>query len=239
MATATNILNVARAEIGVKESPANSNHVKYNTDYYGRAVSGSNYAWCCAFVWWVFNRAGASSLFYGGEKTAYCPTLLSYHKARGQFVTDTYQPGDIIFFNFSGKSNAAHVGICETWDGTYITTIDGNTGSGDEANGGAVMRRKRHKKHIVGAYRPDYENSTPNGGEKNVAVEVPVLKRGSKGNAVAAVQTLLTQAGHNTQGIDGSWGPDTDVSFRKWQKAFGLSVDGSCGPASWTKLLNG
>ena len=39
--TAERIVSAARAEIGVKESPANSNRVKYNTAYYGRAVSGS------------------------------------------------------------------------------------------------------------------------------------------------------------------------------------------------------
>ena len=123
--------------------------------YYGREISGSNYAWCAAFVWWVFREAGASQLFYGGGKTAYCPSLKSYHK--GQAVKEDYRPGDVIFFNFSGKTNAAHVGICESWDGSYITTIDGNTGNGNEANGGAVMRRKRSKKYIVGAYRPAYQ----------------------------------------------------------------------------------
>ena len=39
--TAERIISAAREEIGVKESPANSNRVKYNTAYYGRAVSGS------------------------------------------------------------------------------------------------------------------------------------------------------------------------------------------------------
>mgnify|MGYP000193502476 CR=1 FL=1 len=79
---------------------------------------------------------------------------MSFHKK--QKVTD-YRPGDIVFFNFSGKSSASHVGICESWDGTYITTIDGNTGSASEDNGGAVLRRRRHKKFIVGAYRPEYQ----------------------------------------------------------------------------------
>ena len=79
---------------------------------------------------------------------------MSFHKK--QAVTD-YRPGDIVFFNFSGRSSAGHVGICESWDGTYITTIDGNTGSASEDNGGAVLRRRRHKKFIVGAYRPEYQ----------------------------------------------------------------------------------
>ena len=153
MATAEKILEIARSQIGARESPANSDNVKYNTAYYGREVSGK-YPWCAVFVWWVFREAGAPELYYGGGETAYCPTLMSFHKK--QKVTD-YRPGDIVFFNFSGRSSAGHVGICESWDGTYITTIDGNTGSASEDNGGAVLRRRRHKKFIVGAYRPEYQ----------------------------------------------------------------------------------
>lgn len=155
MATAEKLLELARSQIGVKESPAGSNSVIYNTEYYARAVKGSGYPWCCVFVWWLFKQAEASELFFGGGKTAYCPTLLSYHKK--QWVSGDYKPGDVIFFNFSGKKSAAHVGVCESWDGTNITTIDGNTGEGNEANGGAVMRRRRHKMYICGAYRPAYE----------------------------------------------------------------------------------
>jgi len=152
--TAEKILALAREELGVTESPVGSNRVKYNTEYYGREVSGSGYPWCCVFVWWVFRQAGAGQLFFGGERTAYCPTLLAHHRAR--WVKGDYKPGDVVFFNFSGRSSAAHVGICERWDGTNITTIDGNTGEGKETNGGAVMRRTRNKKYIVGAYRPAY-----------------------------------------------------------------------------------
>lgn len=154
MATAEKILEIARSQIGTKESPAKSDNVKYNTAYYGREVSDGKHPWCAVFVWWVFREAGASDLYYGGDKTAYCPTLMSFHKK--QKVTD-YRSGDIVFFNFSGRSSAGHVGICESWDGTYITTIDGNTGSASEDNGGAVLRRRRHKKFIVGAYRPEYQ----------------------------------------------------------------------------------
>ena len=153
--TVEKILTIAQSQLGIKENPPNSNRVKFNTAYYGQEVSGSAYPWCCAFVWWVFREAGASRLFYGGKKTASCSTLLGFHKA--QAVRENYLPGDIIFFNFDGKRNTQHVGICEGWDGRYITTIDGNTAPTNEANGGAVMRRRRAKKYIVGAYRPAYE----------------------------------------------------------------------------------
>ena len=154
--TAEKILDLARGELGVTELPPSSNNVKYNTAYYDREVAGS-YPWCAVFVWWVFRQAGASDLYYGGQKTAYCPTLLSYHKGLEQGIHGNYRPGDIVFFNFSGGRGASHVGICESWDGTNITTIDGNTGTASQDNGGAVLRQTRNKRYIVGAYRPAYE----------------------------------------------------------------------------------
>lgn len=158
MATAQQLLDIARAELGTTESPAGSNNVMYNTAYYGREVYDglwdTEFPWCVVFLWWCFRQAGAAELFYGGSKTASCRQLLSYHKR--QAVTD-YQPGDIIFYNFHGKTTAEHVGICESAGGSSIVTIEGNTGVGNDANGGAVMRRTRPLGQIVGAYRPAYE----------------------------------------------------------------------------------
>ncbi|MCI9187926.1 MAG: CHAP domain-containing protein, partial [Oscillospiraceae bacterium] len=154
-------------------------------------VSGSAYPWCCAFVWWVFREAGASGLFYGGKRTASCSTLLGFHKA--QAVQGDYLPGDIIFFNFDGKKNTQHVGICEAWDGQYITTIDGNTAPTNEANGGAVMRRRRAKKYIVGAYRPAYEEDTMTQTDFDKMMDNYLERRGSKPASGWAGQ-LLAQA---------------------------------------------
>jgi hypothetical protein len=93
MTAVQKILATAAAEIGVKENPANSNRVKYNTEYYGNDVASSKRAWCCAFVWWVFKHAGMSRLFYDGKKCAGCTTLMKFYKAKGQLVTGTsYRP---------------------------------------------------------------------------------------------------------------------------------------------------
>lgn len=154
--TAKKIIEMAISQIGIKEQPANSNNVKYNTEYYGREVSGADYPWCCAFVWWVFKHCNASDLFYGGQKTAYCPTVENYYKKQGKWYTSG-QIGDMVLFDFSGKGIAGHIGIVEkvNSDGSY-TTIEGNTGSGNDANGGAVMRRTRYKSSIRGFARPAY-----------------------------------------------------------------------------------
>ena len=63
--TARKALAIAAAEVGVKESPAGSNNVKYNTWYYGHAVSGSAYPWCMVFMAWVF-AALAGEIDTGG-----------------------------------------------------------------------------------------------------------------------------------------------------------------------------
>ena len=160
--TASKVLAVAAAQLGTKESPAGSNRVKYNTAYYGREVSGDAYPWCCVFQWWLFREAGAPELFYGGCKTASCTTLYQYYRQCGQTVsTQDARPGDLIFFTFSEGDRQQgirnHVGICVDNETGYITTIDGNTGTTNEANGGAVMRRKRAWSYVTGVARPRYE----------------------------------------------------------------------------------
>lgn len=237
--TADKILSIAKKEVGTTENPAGSNKCKYNTEYYEKAVSGASYPWCCAFVWWVFNEAGASELFFDGQKTAYCPTLLNYYKKKGQIVKSDYKAGDIVFFNFSGGTGASHVGICKAWDGTNITTIDGNTGTGNEANGGAVMERKRNKRYIVAVARPSYEGTTTNAskGGNTVKVTLAVLKKGSRGDNVKALQILLNGYGFNCGKADGVFGINTQNAVLKFQKANGLDDDGIVGEQTWTKLL--
>lgn len=161
MATAIDILNIASKEIGTKESPANSNRVKYNTWYYGKEVSGSAYPWCCAFVCWVFNKAGASKLFYGGKKTAYCPTVENYYKSIGRYYSKTKgKTGDLCLMDF-GKGRASHIGIVESKnaDGSY-NVIEGNTSASNNSNGGICQRRVRRTNVIRGFARPDYESSS-------------------------------------------------------------------------------
>lgn len=75
--------------------------------------------------------------------------------------------------------------------------------------------------------------------EKSFAMTLKVLKKGAKGDAVKALQTLLIGYGYSCgeAGVDGSFGPSTDKAVRAYQKAQGLKDDGSVGPATWSKLL--
>lgn len=152
MKTRADVLKIAVQEIGIKESPAGSNRVKYNTAFYGREVSGSAYPWCMAFVWWVFQQAGFNLL-----KTASCTALTNAYKKAGQWVDYGLKPGDIVMFDFTGqKKITQHVGIVERVSNGLVYTIEGNTSLASQDNGGAVMRRIRNPKLITGACRPGY-----------------------------------------------------------------------------------
>lgn len=166
--TAKQILNLAKAQIGITEYPPGSNKVKYNTAYYGTEVSGSAYPWCCTFIWWLFRQQNSEVLFYGGGKTASCTTLMRYYKQHSQFHASAPQPGDLVFFNFDGNpSDAEHIGIVEAINGNIIITIEGNTGTANDANGGAVMRRERRSNVILGYATPLYATEQARWQEKN------------------------------------------------------------------------
>ena len=148
MATANEILAVARSELGCKESPAGSNRTKYGA-WYG--LDGQ--PWCMMFSQWVFAQAGVEL----PVKTASCGTFMRAAQASGRWVTSNYQPGDVVIYDFPGGGVTDHCGIVVTPLTTGVRTIEGNTGTGNDANGGEVMERTRPANWIVGAYRPIYD----------------------------------------------------------------------------------
>lgn len=149
MATVKQVLDVARNEIGVKESPANSNKQKYG-EWYG----WNGAAWCCIFICWLFNEAKMPLPY----KTASCSSLLNwYKKNRPQSVYNTPKAGDVIIYNFG------HTGIVESVGTGKITAIEGNTSSseaGSQSNGGMVCRKTRSTSLVTAYIRPDYDKET-------------------------------------------------------------------------------
>lgn len=66
----------------------------------------------------------------------------------------------------------------------------------------------------------------------------PVLKKGSTGQDVRTLQTLLLKAGETLPkyGVDGSFGSETETAVKTFQKKKGLTADGICGPQTWAAL---
>ena len=148
MATARQLLDIARAELGTKESPAGSNQVKY-ASWYG--LPGQ--PWCVMFVMWVFAQAGVAL----PTRTASCTLLMNAAKKAGSWVTSGYLPGDVVIYDWGANGVPDHCGIVESASGSAVTAIEGNTAVGNDSDGGEVMERTRPNAQILGAVRPRYE----------------------------------------------------------------------------------
>lgn len=55
-----------------------------------------------------------------------------------QWVTADYRPGDVVIYDFPGGAATDHCGIVESVTGNGLVAIEGNTGSGSDADGGKV-----------------------------------------------------------------------------------------------------
>jgi len=63
-----------------------------------------------------------------------------------------------------------------------------------------------------------------------------VLKRGSKGENVVALQTSLALLGFSCGEVDGKFGANTESAVRSFQAKYGLTVDGVVGGQTWAAL---
>jgi hypothetical protein len=137
----------ARRHLGLKEDPPGSNRTPF-----GRWFGEDGVPWCAIFLSYCF-AVGAGVVLCAGEDgpgcnahgCAYVPTIRAWLDATGQSLDADALPaaGDIAVFDWDG-GDPDHVGIVERRlpDGR-IATIEGNTGIGDDTNGGRVMRRVR------------------------------------------------------------------------------------------------
>lgn len=91
-------------------------------------------------------------------KTAGCPTMGDYAiKKKMNVKWGERKKGDIVLFDFNHNGTSDHIGIVVSVnkDGS-ITTVEGNTGSGNNTNGGQVQKRIRYKSQVNYFVRPKY-----------------------------------------------------------------------------------
>ena len=65
----------------------------------------------------------------------------------------------------------------------------------------------------------------------------PMLRTGSRGDAVRKLQELLNAKGYTCGSVDGIFGSKTYAAVLAFQKANGLGADGIVGPLTWGKLV--
>lgn len=168
--TGIDLIKAAQSKLGVVEKggvDGKSGNIVEFWDWW-KSVTGKNLqgqSWCAAFVSWCFAQISASSLVAAENKYGfvYCPDGVAFFKKKNQIIKpEDAQPGDVIFFDWEGKGIADHVGIVESNNKTFLTTIEGNTSAegvagASQQNGGGVYRRKRYfGKTIHAVARPGW-----------------------------------------------------------------------------------
>lgn len=159
--TAAGVLDVAKSQLGVSESPAYSNKTPY-TRWYG--LTGP---WCAMFVSWCLHTAGFPIAITTKKGYAYCPDGVNYFKRNGAWADKSVQPkpGWVVFFDFPGDgvNRPSHTGLVEgrLADGR-ISCIEGNTNGAGSRTGGNVMRHYRSiSGGIIGYGIIDYQSDAP------------------------------------------------------------------------------
>ena len=265
--TAKQLVAIAEAEIGYHEKASNSNldsktansgnknYTKYSRDLHKAGYYNGNkqgFDWCDQFVDWCFfqlcgkNKDKAEYLeCQTGNYGAGCGFSMKYYKAAGRF-DKTPKVGDQIFFKYNLNDTsytADHTGIVVRVTDKLVETIEGNSGN-------EVKRKayQRNDKTIIGYGHPRYDaepKKTVTKEVKTVNIAMPVLKKGSTGEAVKALQRLLRQLQYvNVDGktlliVDGSFGSNTEAAVKRWQQKHLNGADGIVGIKTWNKLLNG
>ena len=205
--------------------------------------------YCNAFVDYIANEGGDSSLFFDGKRPTYCPDSIKWcNKNLALIPLYLALPMDIIYFDWERNGVPNHIGFVRSKKSTsVIYTIEGNTDKKDK-NGktvshNVVAERTRDGKYVQGVYRPHFPAKYT---LQKLAIDgdfgynsIANLQRALKINVdgilgKGTVQALQKRAGLSGKSVDGAFGPAT---ARAVQKMVGAKpIDGEFGPNSVRKL---
>ena len=152
-------LEIARSQVGIKESPAGSNSGTKVREYQATTtLGGTGWPWCAAFVNWCFKKAGLPLNALG--RSASVGLLLNAARDKGWVHNGTPKAGDIVCFDWNTLDGPGHldwpdhVGIVKKVysDGSF-DAVEGNTAVGNDSNGGQVMVRRRSRSMVEGFIR--------------------------------------------------------------------------------------
>lgn len=222
MATASDVLSVARGELGYDRFSDPEQGTKYGREYaedHGAYFGTTGVPYCAMFASYCLRHAGATCAgMPAASTTAIKVAALSAGNVRAN-VRDA-QPGDVLLISWSrDDDDLDHTCLCEANCGSYVQTIEGNV------NGGKVERRTRDWQYVRYAVVPDYE------GEQ--APAVPDTPASDDGGFIDPGETILA--------YDGYAGPLTHkhvqwrlrragLYLRSHRSGVPLVVDGDFGP---------
>ena len=152
MATAIDVLSVARSQIGFIEGNNNENP-------YGLWYGIPDAPYCAMGISWCFAQVGASNLIAAQtlKGFSFTPAALHWFQMQGMVVNKMQgQPGDLIFYDWNGDGVTDHVELLEAASPGGITVIGFNTGNPNDTTKEGCWRIHRNYMFIIAVVRPRY-----------------------------------------------------------------------------------
>lgn len=150
------VLAIAAREIGCVEKPVNRTK-------YGQWFELDGNPWCAMFLCWCFDQAGIAPPGSSPKGFALVQAGVNWAKGHERWMSAP-EVGRLACFQFDRDAAADHIGIVESFTTSTVTCIEGNTNTAGERDGGAVMRKVRHRSQVLGYIDPIYtqgEDMTP------------------------------------------------------------------------------
>jgi hypothetical protein len=143
------------ARLGMTEDPPGSNRCPITAEF------GLIGPWCMMAVSLAFKHGAGIILgddtpppwgYWPGRGFAYVPAFEAWAKTRGYWEgVRTPDPGWVACYDWNGDGIADHVGIVKRYlGGGRFLALEGNTGLGNDSNGGELMSRLRYVSMVHG-----------------------------------------------------------------------------------------
>lgn len=200
---------------------------------YGKNWIGRKVADCSGLVKWALKQIGITYGIYHGSNSQFNKNCVK----TGKITKGMKLPiGALIFTGDETTHN--HVGVlvtetcvCEA-RGTQAGVVHTSLSNRKWTYWGLL---KNINYDFIPGEEPKDEKEKAETTTKPAKKKHTTLRRGSKGEEVVELQTLLAKDG-STLEIDGIFGIGTMSAVKSFQKRHGLEVDGIVGPKTWAEL---
>ena len=231
---------------GVKWTAARQEALEKTTDEnramsrkYGSKWIGHMVADCSGLFSWAFKQLGG--YMYHGSNTMWDKYCTEKGELKDGARTDGQglKPGTAVFTYNKNTKKRGHVGL-------YIG--DGWVIEAEGTQAGVIKSKITKAKWVEwGELKGvDFSGTASEPAPKPAPepqpepAKRPTIRKGNRNVYVKELQTALDKLGYNLGicGIDGDFGTATEKAVKEFQRDNGLSVDGICGPKTWTALIN-